>query len=138
MSNSSPHNVVLPDGWPRPSGYSNAIVANGTYIFLAGQIGWNTDRVLVSSDMVQQARKALENIVTLLRAAGAQPQHVVRLTWYLSDKAEYQLRLAEIGAAYRDAFGNWYPAMSAVQVSALIEDGAKVEIEATAVVPHDK
>lgn len=129
------HRVVQPDGWPRPSGYANAIVARGTYVVLAGQIGWTTERQLVSSDFVEQARQALHNVVTLLRAANAQPQHLVRLTWYVIDRNEYQQRTRELGAVYRDIIGDWYPAMTAIEVSALFEAGAKVEIEATAVVP---
>lgn len=126
---------ILPDGWKRPKGFSNAIVAEGRQIYVAGQIGWDGDEVLVSDDFAAQAAQALRNIVTVLAAAGAEPHHIARMTWYVTDKQEYVTARREIGKAYREIIGDHYPAMTAIGVTALIEDGAKVEIEATAVVP---
>lgn len=128
--------IVQPDGWKRPRGYSNGIAARGEQIFLAGQIGWNEREELVSADFVEQTAQALRNVVAVLDAAGATPQHLVRMTWYVTDKHEYAARAKEIGAAYRDIVGAVYPAMTLVQVAGLLEDGAKVEIEATAIVPE--
>jgi enamine deaminase RidA (YjgF/YER057c/UK114 family) len=127
---------VNPAEWPRPSGYANAMVANGRVIALAGQIGWNPQtRRLVSDDFVAQVRQALKNIIQVLQAAGAGPQEIVRLTWFITDKQAYVSRRQEVGAAYREVMGKHFPAMSVVVVSALVEDRAKVEIEATAVLP---
>ena len=127
---------IDPPDWPRPSGYSNAMVASGRVIALAGQIGWNPQtRTLVSDDFVAQVRQALLNVTKVLQAAGAGPQEVVRLTWFITDKQAYVTRQQEIGAAYREVMGKHFPAMSVVVVSALVEDRAKVEIEATAVLP---
>ncbi|MCC6468265.1 MAG: RidA family protein [Alphaproteobacteria bacterium] len=128
--------TILPDGWARPRGYSNAIMAEGRQIFLGGMIGWNplVDR-FETDDFAGQLRQTLANIVAVLRAAGAGPEHLVRTTWYVTDKHEYLARLKEIGAAWRDVIGRHYPAMAVVQVTALVEERAKVEIEATAVVP---
>lgn len=127
---------VQPHGWPRPRGYANAMVATGTVIAVAGQVGWNpiTEKV-ETTDFAAQVRLALTNIATILAAAGAAPAHVVRLTWYVTDRAEYVARRAEVGAAYREVFGDHYPPMTLVVVAGLLEEGAKVEIEATAVVP---
>ena len=130
--------TLQPPGWPRPRGYSNGIAAHGTVVAVAGQIGWNAGR-FETDDLVGQVRQSLANVRAVLAEAGAGPQHVVRMTWYLVDRVEYLARAAEIGTAYREAMGvdgtvPW-PAMTAVQVAALIEDRAKVEIEATAVVP---
>lgn len=127
--------VLQPDGWPRPSGYANGIAASGTMVFVSGMIGWDQHQQLVSDDFVLQARQALQNIVDLLASGGAEPAHVVRLTWYVTDKAEYLAQRKALGAVYREIFGRHFPAMTAVQVAALMEDGAKVEIEATAVIP---
>jgi enamine deaminase RidA (YjgF/YER057c/UK114 family) len=132
--------ILQPPGWPRPRGYANGTATQGTLVSVAGQIGWDVDGRLVADDLVAQVRQALANVIAVLAEAGAAPQHLVRLTWYLTDKREYLARAAEIGAVYRelihDGQGNpHYPAMSAVQVAALIEDRAKVEIEATAVLP---
>lgn len=125
---------IDPPGWPRPSGYSNAVVASGRVIALAGQIGWDPQtRTLVSDDFVAQVRQALLNITKVLQAAGAGPQEVVRLTWFITDKQAYVTRQQEVGAVYREIMGKHFPAMSVVVVSALVEDRAKVEIEATAV-----
>ena len=127
---------IDPPDWPRPSGYSNAMVANGRVIALAGQIGWDPQtRELISDDFVAQVRQALLNITKVLRAAGAGPQEVVRLTWFITDKQAYVTRQQEVGAAYREIMGKNFPAMSVVVVDALVEDRAKVEIEATAVLP---
>jgi enamine deaminase RidA (YjgF/YER057c/UK114 family) len=127
--------VIQPAGWPRPRGYANAVVAEGRMLFIAGQIGWDAEEVFHSDDFVAQARQALENVLTLLRAAGAAPEHLVRMTWYVTDRQDYLRRSRELGAAYREVLGSVYPAMTAVEVSALIEDRAKVEIECTAVIP---
>lgn len=129
------HNVVQPNDWPRPSGYSNAIAARGTQVHIAGQIGWDVRRQLERGDFTAQARQALRNIVDILHAAGGRPEHLVRLTWYVTDRAEYLRHTRALGAVYRDTIGAWYPAMTAVEVSALMEEGAVVEIEATAVIP---
>lgn len=127
---------IDPPDWPRPSGYSNAMVATGRVIALAGQIGWDPrTRKLVSDDFVAQVRQALLNVTKVLQAAGAGPQEVVRLTWFITDKQAYVTRQQEVGAAYREVMGKHFPAMSVVVVSALVEDRAKVEIEATAVLP---
>ena len=126
----------LPPGWPRPSGYANAAAGRGRVIALAGQVGWNPRTAQIESDdFVFQVRQALRNVVDVLRAAQASPAEVVRLTWYITDRNVYLSRLAEIGQAYREVFGTHYPAMSLVVVAGLLEPRAKVEIEATAVVP---
>jgi enamine deaminase RidA (YjgF/YER057c/UK114 family) len=127
--------VLAPDGWLPAKGYANGIAAEGRQVFVAGQIGWDGQQRFVGDGFVAQAEQALRNIVTILAEAGANPEHVVRLTWYVVDKKEYLAAGRELGAAYRRVFGKHYPAMSAVQVVALIEDRARVEIEATAVVP---
>ena len=125
--------VLQPGGWPAPRGYSNGIAARGEQIFIAGQIGWDESGAIVSNDFVEQCAQALRNIVAILAEAGARPEHLVRLTWYVTDKAEYERARAALGAAYRSIIGDVYPAMTLVQVAALLEPGAKVEIEATAV-----
>ena len=127
--------VVQPEAWAAPKGYANGVVAEGRQVYIAGQIGWTAEAKLVSADFVAQVEQALVNIVQVLAAAGGEPAHIVRLTWYLTDKSEYMSRQKEIGAAYRRVIGRHFPAMSAIVVAALIEDGAKVEIEATAVLP---
>jgi enamine deaminase RidA (YjgF/YER057c/UK114 family) len=126
---------VEPEGWPRASGYAHGIVAGGRYLAIAGQIGWNERRELVGDDFLEQAGQALRNVVTVLRAAGGEPADLVRLTWYVTDKREYRDNAAALGAAYREIVGTHYPAMALVQVADLLEDGAKIEIEATAVLP---
>ena len=125
-----------PKHWAPAKGFCNGIAANGRQIFLAGQVGWNAEQNFDSTDFVAQVRQALANIVTLVGEAGGGPEHITRLTWYVTDKAEYLSRLTEIGAAYRSVMGKHFPTMTLVQVVALVEDLAKVEIEATAVVPH--
>ncbi len=128
---------LQPPGWPRPQGYSNGVAARGRQVFVAGQIGWDTEGRICSTRLAPQVRQALENVVAVLAEAGGRPEHLVRLTWYLTSREEYHAQLAEIGAAYRGVIGRHFPAMSVVQVAALIEAGAKVEIEATAVIPDD-
>ena len=126
---------VNPPGWARPKGYSNGIVGRGTLVFVAGQVGWNSQEQFESDDFIAQLRQALHNTVAVLAAAGARPEHVARMTWYVLDKKEYVARLAEVGAAYRDIMGRSFPAMTLVEVSALVADRAKIEIESTAVIP---
>jgi enamine deaminase RidA (YjgF/YER057c/UK114 family) len=126
---------LQPPGWARPRGYANGVAASGRLVFVAGQIGWNGNADFESDDLVAQVAQALRNVVAVLNEAGAVPAHIVRMTWYVTDKAEYLRRAAELGAAYREVIGRHFPAMSAVEVSALIEDRAKVEIEVTAVIP---
>lgn len=127
--------ILLPDGWPRPSGYSNGIATRGTQIFVAGQIGWDESGAFASRDFVAQARQALMNVVAVLHAGGALPEHIVRLTWYVTSAEQYRSSSAALGVAYREVMGKHFPVMTAVQVSALMEAEAVVEIEATAVVP---
>ena len=127
--------IVEPPGWLRPRGYSNGVAASGEQLFIAGQIGWNERHEIVSADFTEQAAQALRNVVTLLRAAGAAPGHLVRLTWYVADVREYLAAQEPLGRAYRAIVGDHYPAMTLVQVAAFVHNGAKVEIEATAVLP---
>jgi len=127
--------ILQPKGWRAPRGYSNGVAAQGTQIFVAGQIGWNAQCEFESDDFVAQVRQALLNVVAVLAAAGARPEHIARMTWYLTEKREYLSRGKEIGAVFREVVGVYHAAMSAVQVSALMEDRAKVEIEVTAVLP---
>ena len=129
--------LVHPAGWADPVGYADAVAARGRVVFAAGQIGWDpATREFASDDFAAQARQALDNVAAVLRAAGAEPRHLVRLTWFVTSKAEYRDARRELGRAYREVFGDHYPAMSLLVVSALLEDRAKVEIEATAVVPE--
>jgi enamine deaminase RidA (YjgF/YER057c/UK114 family) len=125
-----------PSSWKKAKGFANGIVAEGRTVFLAGQIGWNADQHFDSTDFVAQVRQALENIVSLVAEAGGKPEHITRLTWYVTSKQEYLASLGDLGAAYRAVMGKHFPTMTLVQVVALVEDQAKVEIEATAVVPH--
>ena len=127
--------VLQPEGWAPPKGYANGIEARGRQIYVAGMIGWNGQGVFESDDFVAQCRQALQNIVDTLACAGAGPQHVVRLTWYVKDKREYLARARELGQAYQQVMGKNFPVMALVQVADLVEDRAQVEIEATAVVP---
>lgn len=127
--------VLQPPGWPRPKGYSNGIAAEGRLVFIAGMVGWNEAERFETDALAGQARQALKNIVAVLSEAGGKPAHICRMTWYVTDKQEYLAHLRELGAAYREVIGNHFPAMTLVEVSALVEDGAKVEIEATAVLP---
>jgi enamine deaminase RidA (YjgF/YER057c/UK114 family) len=132
---SDTHTFLNPRGWKRPQGFANGLVASGRTVFLAGQVGWNAEQRFESSDFVAQARQALVNIVTLIREAGGGPEHITRLTWFVIDKKDYLARLRELGDAYRSVMGKHFPAMTLVQVVALVENEAKVEIEATAVLP---
>ena len=129
------HRQLQPEGWKQPSGYANGIAAEGVMIFLAGQVGWNADEAFESDEFTAQVEQALRNIVTILAEAGARPEHLVRLTWFVTDKREYLEEIKAVGAAYRRVIGRHFPAMSLVEVSGLIEAGARVEIEATAVIP---
>jgi enamine deaminase RidA (YjgF/YER057c/UK114 family) len=128
---------LLPAGWIKPRGYANGVAASGTQVFIAGQIGWDEQAKFTSNLFGAQAVQALRNIVAVLREAGGKPEHLVRLTWYVTDKREYLAALKEIGQAFRELIGDYDIAMSAVQVGALMEDDAKVEIEATAVIPDE-
>lgn len=127
--------AINPPGWARPKGYSNAIVGRGTIVMVAGQIGWNAAQQFESDDFVAQLRQALANTVAVLAAAGAKPEHVARMTWYVTDRQRYLARIAEVGAAWRDIMGRSFPAMTLVEVSGLVEDRALIEIESTAIVP---
>lgn len=130
------HRILQPENWKPAKGYANGIAApHGRTIYLGGQIGWNGDQQFETDDFVAQTKQALENIVAILAEAGGAPEHIVRLTWFVTDKADYVNRVAELGAAYRAVMGRHFPAMSVVAVTALIEDRARVEIEATAVIP---
>lgn len=132
---SSQSKILQPPGWPPPRGYSNGIAAQGRMVFVSGMVGWDKAGQFQTDDFTAQVRQALQNIVAVLAEASAEPRHVVRMTWYVVDKKEYLEALKEIGAAYREIMGSHYPAMTAVEVSALVEDRARVEIEVTAVVP---
>ena len=126
---------LLPEGWPRPKGYSNGISAQGgNTIYVAGLIGWDENEEIVSDSLVDQFRKTLENTVAVLAEGGAGPEHVVRMTWYITNKQEYLSNLKEMGKAYREIMGSHYPTMACLEVSALMEDKAKIEIETTAVI----
>lgn len=127
--------VLQPPHWPRPKGYANGVAVRGQMVFVAGMVGWDAQGRFHTDDMAGQVRQALVNIVEVLKEADARPEHIVRMTWYVTDKREYTSALREIGAAFREVIGSFNAAMTAVEVSALIEDRAKVEIEVTAVVP---
>ncbi|HEX6138500.1 MAG TPA: RidA family protein [Casimicrobiaceae bacterium] len=127
--------ILEPPGWTPPRGYANGIAARGTLVFVAGQVGWNAAQRFESDDFVAQATQALRNIVAVLAEAGARPEHIVRMTWYVVDKGEYLACLPALGKAYRDVIGRHFPAMTAVEVRGLVEEGGRVEIEATAVIP---
>jgi enamine deaminase RidA (YjgF/YER057c/UK114 family) len=127
--------VLQPEGWAPPIGYANGVSARGKVIFIAGQIGWNEKCAFETDDLVEQIEQTLKNIVAVAGAGGAKPEHIVSLTWFLLDRREYSARLKEIGVVYRDVMGRNFPAMTALQISGLIEDRAKVEIQAFAVVP---
>jgi enamine deaminase RidA (YjgF/YER057c/UK114 family) len=127
--------ILQPPGWPRPRGYANGVAASGRLVFVAGQVGW-VDGIFASDDLVEQIRQALANTLAVLAVAGAAPRHVVRMTWYITDKRAYLASTAAIGRVWRALMGDEYPAMAMVEVSALIEDRALVEIETTAVIPE--
>jgi enamine deaminase RidA (YjgF/YER057c/UK114 family) len=135
MSEQVKPQAVLPDGWPRPKGYSNGVVAQGRMLFIAGMIGWDAQGVFHTDDFGGQVRQALANVADVLKAAGGSGENIVRMTWYVTDKREYLAAAREVGQAFREIIGSYTIAMTAVEVSALIEDRAKVEIEATAVLP---
>ena len=128
--------ILHPKSWARAKGFSNGVVAEGRVVFVAGQVGWNAEQEFESDDFVAQVEQALANIAAVLAEAGAGPEHLVRLTWYVVDKREYLSRLDDVGRAYRRVIGRHYPAMTLVQVTGLVEDRARVEIEATAVLPR--
>ena len=127
--------ILQPSGWLAANGYANGVAARGTMVFVAGQIGWNAQQQFESDDFIAQTAQALRNVAAVLKEAGAGPEHMVRMTWYIVDRVEYNARLPELGAAYREVMGRNFPAMTCVEVSALVEARAKVEIEVTAVVP---
>jgi enamine deaminase RidA (YjgF/YER057c/UK114 family) len=129
------HTLLQPEGWTPPKGYANGIAARGTQVYVGGQIGWNSQQQFESDDFIAQTKQALENVKTVLACAGAAPEHMVRMTWYVIDRDEYNARLKELGAVYREVMGKNFPAMSCVAVAALMEKRAKVEIEVTAVAP---
>lgn len=133
----SPHQFLHPGHWKPAIGYSNGVAASGRMVFTGGIIGWNADQVFETDDFAGQVEQTLRSVVEVLGCAGARPEHIVRLTWYVTDKKEYLASLKELGRAYKEIIGRHYPAMALVQVVALVEDRAKVEIEATAVIPLD-
>ena len=126
---------LQPPGWAPAKGYANGVAAHGTQIFVGGQIGWNAQQQFETDDFIGQTAQALRNIVAILHEAGADPSHMVRMTWYIVDRVEYNARLKELGQVYREVMGRHFPAMTCVQVAALVEQRAKVEIEVTAVLP---
>jgi enamine deaminase RidA (YjgF/YER057c/UK114 family) len=128
--------ILQPEGWPRPSGFSNGVLTEGRQVFIAGQVGWDPRSGRFESErLADQAAQALKNVLAVLAQANGRPEHIARMTWYLTSRTEYLAQLAEIGAAYRQLMGKHFPAMTAIEVTALIEAQAKVEIEATAVIP---
>ncbi|MBT9513088.1 MAG: RidA family protein [Acidovorax sp.] len=127
--------VLQPEGWVAPKGYANGMAARGTMVFTGGQIGWNAQQQFESDDFIAQTRQTLLNVRAVLEAGGAGPEHLVRLTWYVTDRNEYNSRLKELGAVYREVLGKNFPAMACVQVAGLMEERAKIEIEATAMIP---
>ncbi len=127
--------ILQPPGWTTPRGYANGIAARGALVFVGGQIGWNAQQQFESDDFIAQTAQALRNILAVLQEAGAEPSHMARMTWYVVDRKEYLARLPELGEAYRAVMGRNFPAMTCVEVSALVEERAKIEIEVTAVVP---
>ena len=128
--------ILQPPGWAKPRGFSNGISASGNLVFVAGQIGWTGEGKWEASDFAGQFRQTLKNTLAVLAEAGAKPEHIVRMTWYILDKKEYLAAIKEVGAAYRELIGRHYPAMAVVQVAGLIEDRARIEIETTAVIPE--
>ena len=126
---------IQPPDWAEPKGYANGILARGAMLFVGGQIGWNAQQQFESDDFVAQTRQTLQNIAAILKAGGAGPEHMVRMTWYIVDRVEYNARLREIGGVYREILGKNFPAMTCFQVAALVEERAKIEIEVTAVIP---
>jgi len=129
------HTILQPEGWAKPLGYANGVAARGRLVFVGGQVGWTGQSKFETDDLTGQVRQTLQNVVAILAEGGAGPEHITSMTWYFTDKADYLANLKGIGEAYRAVIGRHYPAMAAVQVLALVEDRAKVEIQATAVVP---
>ena len=129
------HTILQPEGWVKPKGYANGVAAHGRLVFVGGQVGWNGQCQFETDDFVGQVRQTLANVVAVLAEAGGEPQHITSMTWYFTDKAEYLANLGGIGEAYRAIIGRHFPAMAAMQVVALVEDRAKVEIQAMAVIP---
>ena len=129
------HTFLQPPGWAPAKGYANGVAARGTLVFVGGQIGWNAQQQFETDDFIAQTRQTLQNVVAVLTEAGAGPEHMVRMTWYVIDRVEYNARLKELGGAYREVIGKHFPAMTCVEVAALMEARAKVEIEVTAVLP---
>lgn len=129
------HKLLQPPDWTQPKGYANGIAARGTLVFVGGQIGWNAQQQFETDDFIAQAAQTLRNVAAVLHEAGATPQHMVRMTWYIVDRVEYHARLAELGAVYREVMGRNFPAMTCVEVAALMEPRARIEIEVTAVIP---
>ena len=132
------HRTLLPPGWPRPKGYANGILAEGRTVWTGGIVGWDTREEFPDADMTGQFRRVLESTLAILAEAGARPEHIVRMTWYVTDRQEYLHSLPAMGAAYREIIGRHFPAMAVVQVVALMELAAKIEIETTAVIPADE
>ncbi|ENN87243.1 hypothetical protein RHSP_25124 [Rhizobium freirei PRF 81] len=130
------HTILQPEGWAKPIGYANGMAATGRMVFVGGQVGWNATCEFESDDFVEQVRQTLKNVVAILAEGGAEPKHITSMTWYFTDKTEYLSNLKGIGQAYRETIGRHFPAMAAVQVVALVEDRAKIEIQATAVIPE--
>jgi len=135
MGDAARQRTIRPEGWPRPQGYADAVLAEGRSLFIAGQVGWRPDGVFETDDFAGQAAQALSNIAAILAAAGGGPEHLTRLTWFVTDRQAYLDAQKEIGAAYREIIGRHFPAMSVVEVKGLLEPRARVEIEATAVLP---
>ena len=129
------HTFLQPPGWAPAKGYANGVAARGTLVFVGGQIGWNAQQQFDTDDFIAQTRQTLQNVVAVLKEAGAGPEHMVRMTWYVIDRVEYNARLKELGGVYREVIGKHFPAMTCVEVAALMEARAKVEIEVTAVLP---
>ncbi|MCS3743976.1 RidA family protein [Rhizobium sp. BK661] len=130
------HTILQPEGWAKPIGYANGMAATGRMVFVGGQIGWNERCEFETDDFVEQVRQTLKNVLAVLAEGGAEPRHITSMTWYFTDKAEYLGNLKGIGQAYRETIGRHFPAMAALQVVALVEDRAKIEIQATAVIPE--
>ena len=129
------HTFLQPPGWAPAKGYANGVAARGTLVFVGGQIGWNAQQQFETDDFIEQTRQTLQNVVAVLKEAGAGPEHMVRMTWYVIDRVEYNARLKELGGVYREVIGKHFPAMTCVEVAALMEARAKVELEVTAVLP---
>ena len=130
------HTILQPEGWAKPIGYANGMAATGRMVFVGGQVGWNAACEFESDDFVEQVRQTLKNVVAILAEGGAEPKHITSMTWYFTDKQEYLGNLKGLGQAYREIIGRHFPAMAAVQVVALVEDRAMIEIQATAVIPE--